>query len=156
MKRQKINRQNPLTTVTLFSKVLAACLFIAFPFAGFFIGMQYQQMSSIVQQQSLEQFGKSGIKGVVVALTCNGVSNAATTICTTNFYPGFVSIQKQGSLDYQIVQADGLGNFTIYVDPGTYIVSPLQKNTSLIAGSKREVIVKKGEVSSVTVEYTVK
>lgn len=156
MKKQKTSRQNPLTSVTLFSKVLAACLFIAFPFAGFFIGMQYQQTLSVAQQASLIQFGKSGISGVMVSLTCNGVSNFSTTTCTSDFYPGFVSIQKQGETDSQIVQADGLGNFTAYVDPGTYIITPLQRNAGLTAGSKRLVTVKKGELSFVTVEYTVK
>ncbi len=156
MKKQKTVRQNPFTSVTLFSKVLAACLFIAFPFAAFFIGMQYQQTLSVAQQESVMQFGKSGINGIVVALDCNGASSFSTTTCTEKFYPGFVAIQKQGETDYQIVQADGLGNFTAYVSPGTYIVTPIEKNANLIAGSKREVIVKMGEISFVTVEYTVK
>ena len=31
------------TTVTTFSKILAMCLFIMFPFAGFYLGIKYQQ-----------------------------------------------------------------------------------------------------------------
>src|SRR3990167_8978293 len=31
-----------LTTVTSFSKIIAAVLFIIFPFAGFYIGLQYE------------------------------------------------------------------------------------------------------------------
>lgn len=41
-----------LTTVTPFSKILAAILFITFPFAGFLAGMQYQKSFS---QQASDQ-----------------------------------------------------------------------------------------------------
>lgn len=156
MKAQKTKQVNPFTSVTLFSKLLAGFLFIIFPFVAFFAGMQYQKELSNVEFQSLQQFGESGIKGLVLVLKCNGVVSNSLSACRPSFYPGFISIQKQGSLDYQIIQADGMGNFTVYVDPGVYILSPIQKNTYLTAGSKRIVEVKKGEVSVAIVEYSVK
>ena len=36
-----------LTTVTLFSKLLAMALFIALPFAGFYLGMKYQEKITV-------------------------------------------------------------------------------------------------------------
>lgn len=41
-----------LTTVTTFSKILAALFFILFPFVGFYFGMQYQALLDKTNQQS--------------------------------------------------------------------------------------------------------
>jgi hypothetical protein len=49
---EHIKRSNPtlhkyLFTVTTFSKILAMALFIALPFIGFYLGMQYQQKITV-------------------------------------------------------------------------------------------------------------
>jgi hypothetical protein len=43
-----------LTTVTLFSKLLAMALFIALPFAGFYLGMKYQEKITVSNPVTLE------------------------------------------------------------------------------------------------------
>ncbi len=48
-----------LTTVTLFSKLLAMFLFILFPFAGFYLGMKYQQQLT-VNAPVVSQIQKNG------------------------------------------------------------------------------------------------
>lgn len=44
-----------LTTVTPLSKILAAVFFIAFPFISFFLGMQYQYMTDLYNQQLADE-----------------------------------------------------------------------------------------------------
>ena len=38
-----MTKKNAFNTVTTFSKTLALIMFIVFPFAGFYLGMQYQK-----------------------------------------------------------------------------------------------------------------
>jgi general stress protein CsbA len=50
---EQIKQSNPtlhkyLFTVTTFSKLLAMILFITLPFAGFYLGMKYQEKTNII------------------------------------------------------------------------------------------------------------
>lgn len=49
---KKRNLPQELTTVTRLSKTLAVILFLALPFVGFFIGMQYQQAFDAATEQN--------------------------------------------------------------------------------------------------------
>ena len=42
-------KKNLFTTVTLLSKIVALCLFVALPFAGFYLGIKYQKSITVIQ-----------------------------------------------------------------------------------------------------------
>ncbi len=49
-----MNLPKELTTVTKLSKLLAAILFIALPFLGFFLGLRYQETMDLANRQQIE------------------------------------------------------------------------------------------------------
>jgi hypothetical protein len=58
-----------LTTVTLFSKYLAMILFVAFPFVGFFVGIQYQSKIDQAKQQNNQQLVSKGSSNLTTVKT---------------------------------------------------------------------------------------
>jgi len=108
-----------------------------------------------MQSQNASDTGQSGMIGTILVFHCNGRLALSSTLCWQTTYAGFAMIQKQGSSDTQRVQADATGKFTALLPEGTYIVSPVQDNPNLLAGSKRLVKVKKRQMSPVLIEYTI-
>ena len=102
-----------LTTVTPFSKTLALVMFIIFPLAGFYIGMQYQKALDVYQSYSLINTGSAKDETTItVDMSSIGkvqyahVGNTVIVSLPTNFTWG-IDISPDG-----ILQSTSTGTHT--------------------------------------------
>jgi hypothetical protein len=73
-----------LTTVTLFSKLLAMTLFIALPFAGFYLGMKYQEKTTVTNPIILD-VQKTSVATPTPTSSTNPLSTTSPDIDTSNW-----------------------------------------------------------------------
>jgi putative hemolysin len=104
---EKLHQQHPkiykhFFTVTTFSKLVALSMFIILPFAGFYLGMKYQEIKDISQEN------KINVISIPSANPNNAnMANPASVYCKEQGGENRIVSASDGSQSGQCVFSDG-------------------------------------------------
>lgn len=113
---EKLRQQHPkiykhFFTVTTFSKLVALSMFIILPFVGFYLGMRYQEVKDVPQENIVNAIliPRGGSKNVSPTNRPNkvGLANPASVYCKEQGGENKIITASDGSQSGQCIFSDG-------------------------------------------------